>query len=862
MIHHGLISCVLAIGIVLSDPVFAQDTTLQHTTMRITIASRNGGELLAQAIIELAALRKEDVFKRVLSRRTGSDNSDECELAARRDASGRVFDLARCVDVWPTDDKAPLSKVFERNFSDEAMANGVQAFPAVKVIAYEFPLRLTASQFPANRKQSNLSIDGGGLKPSPSFHRMLCNRRVTFISPEACKVRVVPRLDAYHTDVYVTQTGYHINLTNPISIDVATALGERLNKRFEAAQKLAPGSIAISIFQGDAGVGQQAPTDRAAKPAEVKKIRDLWASLGSSPDELSLFGPANPRPPTLLVFDKRKLEEPVLMWDWFQDFNKRAITLQSENCPEINDDISHADAVASLLFPASMIGRLNGVPPTGSLVDSGYPSPEWNGYFMSTDHFREIPAVDNLMWHEKVFAEPGEPLIGLVVYSSEYQSSVLNAAKNAVDKYLTDRSNLLVVSAPQKIRNGQVQEFSPGPETPITNSDEIEAYCQGRAWPACLGRHPRVLVIASTNYPAGADSGPTLFKPDDYVLGASTVRLAAPGGDIPVARSCTSNTAHSWNLAPANGTSFAAPIVALVLSRIIQLAPERVKIEAPEAAIWRVLATANPIEKLTPSGGRNVATQFGQLDAGRALRGASAKDSGEDDYAMLYEKNGTEKETASRAVVMPFPWNDHQQTISKRGLKYGLQTENRGRIAFKQMKEDGGEGAIESIEFARMLRIVRRPGDHLDGLPLFDIFYLIKNADLIENSVATRKRVRLGSSNAIDAPGYCRSDGITSRGEGDASNVPQSQPACLYVWRANTTQFEPLDMNSVTDIVFPLLHVVSDFPERISPTNVTAITSPLSPWRTAFCDTRPRRKVTQLLTAKLGQISPDSLCAP
>ena len=227
---------------------------------------------------------------------------------------------------------------------------------------------------------------------------------------------------------------------------------------------------------------------------------------------------------------------------------------------------------------------------------------------------------------------------------------------------------------------------------------------------------------------------------------------------------------------------------------------------------------------------------------------------------MLYERTGSEKETSGLAVIMPFPWNDHPQTISKTGLKYGIQAENRGRIAFKQMIEDGSEGTIESIEFARMLRIVRRRGDDLDGLPLFDIFYLTKNANLVDNFVVMRKRVRLGPSNSIDAPGFCRSDGLTSRGGGSAPNLPQSQPACLYAWRSNTTQFEPIDLNSVTDIVFPLLHLLSDFPSAASPSNLAGITAANSPWRKAFCETRPRRKVTELLTSRLNQPSPESLC--
>jgi hypothetical protein len=838
-------------------------------TMRITVASRNGNVVLPQVIGELATLRQEAPFRAVLSRDEVDDSTSDCVLAARADPSGHLYDLAECVQAWPALDKAHPSEMFTQRFRREVLVHGVDAFPAIRVVPFEFPLRMNKLQFNAAKWDVFREPENGKLEPSPSFRRLLCDRAVTFIDPDLCKIRVVPRLDPAHTDIYVTQTGYQIHLINPMPLDVATALGKRLNQRFEATREKVPGSVTISIFRRETGLQQQSPAGSANPPALGTNITELWAAMGTGPEALTLFGPADPPPPAILVFDKLKVSNPLLIRRWFDDFTSRAVAAPSADCPAEQDEVGHSNAVASVLFPASIVRHLSGAAEGTAGHDAGAPPMGWDGFFLSTEHFSGgLPAFDDQEWWRAGFLGPGQPVVALVVYGSEYESPEMNAARTAAEQYLGDKSNLLVISAPQKRRNGQKQNFAASPLEPTDDPDEIESYCFGQAWPACLGRHPRVLVVASSDYPSVAGGRPTLLLPNDYVLGASTVRLAAPGGNIPVARGCHSDTSDTWRVATANGTSFAAPIVALVLSRLVQLGKlsgdQRV---TPEAAIWRILATAKPLDKLTPAGTPNVATQFGELDAGRALKGASTAESGEQNNAVLYEKNATDTETVSLAVVMPFPWNDNPETTDRyKKFKHGIEAETRSVIAFQAVENNDTVGPTEHVEFDRMIRIVRRPNDQLADVPLFDIFYVERPKPIpgskrsTPNYVVTRPRVRLGAGTNPNVPGFCRSDAVLKPAQRGTPGDYQSQASCLYAWRAGTAQFERLDLASVTDIVFPLLHLLSNFPARINPTDLVAVTRPSSPWHDVFCDTLPRRQVTKLLIETYQQKNPEALC--
>jgi hypothetical protein len=855
------ILCVFALS--LSVDVQAQSTNAtshqsvgpERVSVEVTIASRNGGDLLSRTIEGLARLKLFRQFEETLTRSPDPDEKEaNCISNARPDKSGRLFDVARCLRVWPESGQAPPVKRFEKNFADEIATTDLSAFPAIEVTSFPINLRLQSTQLPPEAIEFLPGGQFGQPRITDKYRAVLCDPKVTFIELHNCTVDVVFRFGVYSTDIFVTQTAYRVRLLNSMDEETAIELQRALARTLAMARNAPADALRITILRDAPAKSQQLVSPPAPENSVQKNsIEELWSAMGARPELLNLSNHNDPVPPSLLVFDKAERETPFSIQNWLQTVSAGNFRIPPTGCEALAES-DHTEGVTSLLFPNIVLSALQRPQDTAAL---SIPPPSWNGYFLSARHFKGLPAIGQKPWYESGFAAVGSPLISLVVYSHFYGVSDNSAAEQAAATYLANPSNLLVVSAPQIDQVGQATKFG-SKVLPVIEPALLETMCVGRAWPACLGRHPRVLVVAPLSYPTPLTTPLSLFEPGSYQLGASTVRMAAPGGQIPVLTRCPpgadANDNSVWGVAPINGTSFAAPLVTLVLTRLIQIGPQGIS-SLPEAAIWRILATTNPIKQ--DDGMAESPTEFGGLDAGRAMRGASAVEVGPDYASMLYEQGVDDVQSISSAVIMPFPWNDQPMNSEMRGLKYAIEVVPRNVITYSQIGSGDTSTRTETLEFRQLLRLVRRTNDFVKGTPLFDLYYVdLTNSQL--PYVSVRRRVRLGPSDLIDAPGFCRSNGIVSPPTG-GDLQSQTQPACLYAWRKGEAHFVPLDLNKVTDIVFPPLHYSSGFPAGINPSDVRITAASHSPWAIAFCNIGPRMRLRKTL-AQLQQPSWETAC--
>ncbi|MGC1176162.1 hypothetical protein [Polaromonas sp.] len=848
-----------------SGAVFAQDSGPARpagqpkAVLQVTVANRNAAPLLALVMKALANLQTDPKFEPALSRMTAPTlEESNCLASVRKDPSGLVFDAADCVKVWPQVAKAAQPKLFEETFAQKVGAEGIAAFPAVRVTPFEFQQRMQLTQFP-NVAEPKLQLRGGTLEPTDEFKKILCNSNITFVDLDRCHVKVVPRLGIYQDDLYVPQTGYRVRLLNAVEPQLAAELRSALLEKLNLPKGTPRDAVGISIFRSLPANPEKLVTDASLVLPNDTSIEALWNSMGTDPEALNITRGASP--PTILVFDSQDLEQPLSITDWLRDFSGASFGALSEDCSAKSEEAAHSDAVASLLFPGAMLANVKRGNGPAAMIQ--LPPESWNGALLSPGHFRGSVPVSEAPWYERnQFSQPGDPLVGLVVYSRAYDRNAGSGdATLAATKILNDPSTLLIVAAPQRSKVPSALDFGRDLD-PRVEPDALEQACLGRAWPACLGRHPRVLVVAPTIYPEVQGQGTTLANAGGYILGASTVRIAAPGANVPIFSRCAAQSTGNVGgdrigVGKGTGTSFAAPLVALVVSRLIQIGPEQLR-TLPEAAIWRVLSTTNPLRPDSSSSDPWKLTEFGKLDAGRALRGASYAEYGPENAATLYEASGDGKEMPSQAVIMPYPWNDQPGNIGEPKNRMGMRVLRRNVITYSQPSA----GRTETIYFERLLRIVRSAGERINGNPPFDIFYVSDPEPTTgRRAVIVRKQVRLGSGNYVESPGYCRSDGMTVPDSPNAKPQSQAQPACLYAWRTGSKQFEPLDLNKVSDIVFPPAHISAQFPGGVVPADLQAVVSPASPWAQAFCSTGPRVKTKATLKV-LRQPEWSAVCTP
>lgn len=822
-----------------------------------SFTSRDGSNGLAAALIELAELGKDPRFADALSPPAATaEERAHCLISPRSDPSGRFFDTARCLRIWPGRDKAPEPKLLEHAFTAALAEHGIAAFPAVSVTTFDFQLRLQPDQIPSRLVAKKYRQDADGkLQPTPEAAKFLCDPRVTFIAPEACRIEIVRRLETQQPDIFVSQTGYRLELAKTLPRHLAQAIGAQTRERALAQWGgAAPeGALVVSMAPvKPTGHGLQAldgtPTDLTSHFAAP------WNSINTSPAAVELTGGAG-IPPNILLFDNIDDTKVSDFQAWYQGMKNALAQRAGADCSLGDKTHWHVDAAASLFFPGTVQALIGAPAATPAPAD-----PTWSGSILTAAHFEGVlPLVDSqLWWQPGAFGLGRDPVIAVVVYSDPYGLRDDDRAAQVGTSILANPSNLLVIATPQAI---ETSNYDADPVSALAPTS-VQQNCPGKSWPSCLGKHPRVLVIAPSRAAAPGER-PALFAPEAYVLGGSTVKLAAPGNRIPVVSPCSATPSVTagpaapqpearWTAHDEDGSSFAAPIVGLVLARLIEVGPERMR-DLPEAAIWRVLATADPFLE---TGGTDPRVAFGEINVGRALLGIDRNALGTEGRATIYERPAAAGEAAKarHAVVLPYPWNDAAVNLAKsQGAvpKPGVARYPRGVLTYTEGVANDGGGTTRAMDFKYVLRIVRHRSAEGEATELFDLYYLsdIGGGTL---SVQVKRGVRLGvrDPHAIRSPGFCSVEGLTQAG--GASPAQDAQPACLYAWdpeAADGSGFRPLDLSEIDDIVLPPLHLEARFVAAIDPTDLRAVTRADSPWRAEFCKTGPRRQVRALLGA-------------
>jgi hypothetical protein len=471
------------------------------------------------------------------------------------------------------------------------------------------------------------------------------------------------------------------------------------------------------------------------------------------------------------------------------------------------------------------------------------------------EHRDHVTIAGNRHWEESsVVGATHKPVVAVVAFNRETDRSWNVADASAfLGKGLG--SVILVVSA--------FDGKPPVPRFPLGASaaaKAIESNCFGTAYPSCLGLHPRVLVVAPGEWPSGS-RGALLF-PDRYMLGGSTVALAAPGKLVPVLSPCIEDPDKPptrWTLHGVDGSSFAAPIVGQVLARIIEQAALDTQ---PIAAIWRVLATADSIKPLDPAHpDREIAV--GTLNIQRAFDGLSAGGRREvrariEPCAKPPLNGGNTSDGAGLppclAIVQPFPWADDVETQAATKGKYLTDPAwpfTRGFLTFARRADGGGWQRPQPLAFAQVLSLfrARNPASDENNIPLFDIRYLT-DPGAADGSfgVTVERGARIGFRPAdVGIEGYCDASGnVSSGGKGD------SRPACLYAWdptvkEGDSSGFLPLDLTKVESIVLPPLHLDAGFVNDTTPIETTRISAANNPWQKPFVSTQPRLKIRKCL---------------
>lgn len=842
----GLTALVAVLFLSASGHAVADDPTPDGpegdtAKVQVVIQSRSGPVILANVMDRLLALSKKPEFREVLTLDYEVNGLEDCERNARRDPSGRVFDLAQCVRAWPSTDKANTEKIFERSFSELVRQRGTSAFPAATVTPFEFELRMQRAQLKLPKEFRGDAGDGKphGVEASAEFKKFLCNPNITFIEGDTCKknLRVVSRLGAYEADIYIPQVGYQVDASKPMRPKLATDLRRAILKDLELPDK-SPNAVRVIVVNKQRAKQEQKDNMPASPQADTgKELSELWSTLGVT-DGIDLGKTEDGTPPTLLLFDNQ-VTAPASIVEWLGKL--KIAQREVDNC---SSESGHSFAAAGMLFPRILLSRARGDNSVTSIV-----SMDWKGYILGANHFQGEAIFNGSPWYRRsLFAKPGDPIVGLTVFSLKYTKDFESQAFNAA-AYLSEPSNLLVVAAAQRAKNEGATEFRRDVSSPTVDPGGLEDVCANRTWPACLGRHPRVLVVGPSLYPETTKNegevSAEVFSPNEYYLGASTVRILAPGGNVPVFAKCggaENADTSTGQISRASGTSFGAPLVALVTTRLLQIGPPELRQNLPEAAFWRILATSTPLQ--IPAGlTANPASQFGRVNAGKALLGSTANESGPNNAALLYEEDQDGNVLASQAVVLPYPWMDQEMLLRQTGLEPRMRELKRGVITVSAVlpEKDGRE----TMEFNRILRIVRRANEEAARVPLFDIYY-VSGHDA--KQVLVRRRVRFGTGNFVEVPGYCRSDGQPLRGDDSGRVQFQAQPGCLYAWRQGSQGFSALNLSSLREIVFPVLHWDANLVARIDPTDFTQMTSKESPWRPEVCRTGPRIEAQKVLS--------------
>lgn len=734
-----------------------------------------------------------------------------------------ALDLARELKVWPTPNESYEVGILPSPELLKRFVGG--AFPDVVVTSFPFRLVLPR-EAGLKTKQAQNAKDGDRL--TGEAREFFCKPEHTLIAAMKCQVRVLRPAFREEPLIEVVQIGFRIETRKAIPGAQATVLIEQLR---DAARKGRKAEMpdrdftAIQIpdlgWQGRSLQGDAQPADPpAADEVTAEGIEKLWRSINGSvsdishPDDRSHW-------PSIEVFDSSVSGNGARSYDdWLNALMAAKIGVSGPNCALAPDLPSHSDAVTSLLFPALVQDRL---------------APHANEALRKTPLGLDgaIKGVSGLLDPSPVdfsnLLDGGRPaVIGLAVYTGASKGKAENSDAVRLHGVLTSEGvrKILIVSAATKARlpTNFSTEFArtPSSQQDVSESAILEA-CRKAPFPSCMGQNPRVLVVTP------------LENREKYVVGASMVGIAAPGSAVPVVHGCGSSdpVAPPWGKVHSEGSSYAAPLVAAVIAKIMGVADkDQPSARDPQVAMLRILATADPLIDDSP-----LDVTYGKLNVGRALTGADSHAETRNLRATIYNTDNT----IEHAVVSAYPWaHDFEivetyrkaSTVTNTARDLGLWHLKRGVIRLTGRNQNS-----EAFDLRHLVRIVRLSAPADAANPKFDVHYLRLRKNVPSAQLVTEQNVSIGVL-GVDpgTQGYC-----------SETKATPSFHACLYKWSgAPGSGFVPIDLMKVKEIVFSPNHPEAGFVPGFDPVEFaldlgppqTSLRRPTnSPWRNAFCGT-------------------------
>ena len=109
-------------------------------------------------------------------------------------------------------------KSFEQVFAKRLDEKGSAGFPAVSVSSFVYQAEVSSVDSKTVFLQKPYARNSSGaLVPTNEGRAVLCDSRVTFIPKSICNIRIVERYPKWEPDIYVTQTGYRVEIPTAMS---------------------------------------------------------------------------------------------------------------------------------------------------------------------------------------------------------------------------------------------------------------------------------------------------------------------------------------------------------------------------------------------------------------------------------------------------------------------------------------------------------------------------------------------------------------------------------------------------------------------------------------------------------------------
>lgn len=785
------------------------------------LTAENAPRHLALVLRELAEPR----WARLVGRRLDAEDAttercrDEQSEARGSSTSEQLFNLARCLGVWPPASQAPLEQLLQTRFGGAKAAD----FPDVTVVSGTgrriVPVGALGPQVANDRTVQQARAPE---QLPAAVRQSLCDQRKTFLSSPDCLVGL--RSTSRGLAVIQLTTTYRVILRRHVPQDEAPALIEAVRLSVSRGDARAPAdAVGVVFHQQRRAVGEQTLSD-GTPTAVPRTTREVWTEMG-------LRGPSGDLPVVPAA--------PVIVVDSYEESDAPSLAKLAEKFAHLPAlplpqrlglaGLRHTEGVASVLFPRLGEARTGGGPPSFD------PAAVRGGLRRRDDIFSTGANWQYLL--NSFGVGTTEPSVFVSAWSDagagSIQPSLQSEGAAWLHRQLESYSVIAVLSA-GKARNRSAPE-----PAPMRNIEQLGANCP--VWPSCMGGLPWAVTVAAAEM--GPD-GPRLADPALYALGARSVMLSAIGRRVPVLHlpDTPDQSPHvgeeprTVNASIADGSSFAAPAVALLASELISLRRKASAAETPRLALLRIFATVDPLQPVAET--RDL-VRYGHINLDRALIGADRAWTGSEreGYAALYPvPQSGEQVTPRRAVVESYPLFDVESNLIRLApeaellsLRFGA---GRGWLTLRS-----AAGEKETIPLETVLRIshdagtrdcIRRrqiePGAACPDRsePMFDVYFLRKESWQLQPAlgrdgvqppevpileVVVRRSVRFGEVPDV-RQGRCRVDG-----EDGVDQPPR--PACLYMAEAdvasgNAPRFAPINLWAFEDIVFPPNHAFLD----------------------------------------------------